>query len=351
MPRVLTVPALAMTAVLALHHGAIAQNFAFNLFEQYLEPLRLQAGIPGLSVAILQDRQIVWARAFGQRDVEASLPARVDTPYPVADLTQTFTAVMLLKCVEYGLVDLEWPIGTWAPAADGPGTTLRQLLGHAAPPGSPTGYRYDPARFAALAAPIESCGGQPYRKLLAQHVLDRMSMLDSVPGRDTVTAPPELRDLFDEAKILQYADALARLAAPYRVDKRGRASRSDMPPAGINAADGLIASVYDLANFDSGLDELLLPETLAASFTNGVANNVPLPTGLGWFVQMHHGERLVWHYGLAPDAYSSLILKVPARRLTLIILANSDGLSGPFSLEKGDVTGSLFAKTFLRLFL
>jgi CubicO group peptidase (beta-lactamase class C family) len=178
-----------------------------------------------------------------------------------------------------------------------------------------------------------------------------MSMLDSVPGRDTVTAPPELRDLFDEAKILQYAGALARLAAPYRVDKRGRASRSDMPPAGINAADGLIASVYDLANFDSGLDELLLPETLAASFTNGVANHVPLPTGLGWFVQTHQGERLVWHYGLAPDAYSSLILKVPARRLTLIMLANSDGLSGPFSLEKGDIMSSLFAKTFLRLFL
>ena len=124
-----------------------------------------------------------------------------------------------------------------------------------------------------------------------------------------------------------------------------------MPAAGINAADGLIASVYDLAKYDKGLDVLLLPETLAASFTNGVANNAPLPTGLGWFVQMYEGERIVWHYGLAPDAYSSLILKVPARRLTLIMLANSDGLSGPFSLEKGDVTSSLFAKTFLRLFL
>ena len=59
----------------------------------------------------------------------------------------------------------------------------------------------------------------------------------------------------------------------------------------------------------------------------------------------------MWHFGYAPDAYSSLILKIPSRRLTLILLANSDGLSAPFDLSQGDVTSSLFALTFLRLFL
>jgi hypothetical protein len=75
------------------------------------------------------------------------------------------------------------------------------------------------------------------------------------------------------------------------------------------------------------------------------------PTGLGWFVQPYNGERLVWHFGYEPDAYSSLILKIPSKRLTLILLANSDGLSAPFDLSRGDVTSSLFALTFLRLFL
>jgi hypothetical protein len=49
--------------------------------------------------------------------------------------------------------------------------------------------------------------------------------------------------------------------------------------------------------------------------------------------------------------YSSLIVKVPNRKLTLILLANSDGLSTPFALEAGDVTTSLFARTFLKTFL
>ena len=38
-------------------------------------------------------------------------------------------------------------------------------------------------------------------------------------------------------------------------------------------------------------------------------NGKRLPYGLGWFVQEYKGMKLVWHYGYAPQAYSSLILK------------------------------------------
>jgi hypothetical protein len=71
--------------------------------------------------------------------------------------------------------------------------------------------------------------------------------------------------------------------------------------------------------------------------------------GLGWFVQVYRGERVVWHFGSVPNAYSSLILKLPERNITFIVLANSDGLSAPFQLSSGDVTKSLFATLFLRL--
>jgi hypothetical protein len=53
---------------------------------------------------------------------------------------------------------------------------------------------------------------------------------------------------------------------------------------------------------------------------------------------------------LINGGYSSLILKIPAKKLTLILLANSDGLSSFFDLPSGDVTKSLFALLFLRLF-
>ena len=82
----LSVLAVVSVAVL-LSGGALrAQALPFLLFERYLDPLRIQAGIPGLSALILQDDQVVWERAFGYRDVEASHAATPDTPYAIADL-------------------------------------------------------------------------------------------------------------------------------------------------------------------------------------------------------------------------------------------------------------------------
>jgi hypothetical protein len=68
-------------------------------------------------------------------------------------------------------------------------------------------------------------------------------------------------------------------------------------------------------------------------------------------VQRYRDEPVVWQYGYLPNAYSSMIIKLPGRQITLILLANSDGLAAPFDLAAGDVTKSLFATLFLRLFI
>jgi hypothetical protein len=60
---------------------------------------------------------------------------------------------------------------------------------------------------------------------------------------------------------------------------------------------------------------------------------------------------LVWHYGLQPNAYSGLYIKVLEKDLTLVILANSQNLSEPFDLGKGNVLNSKFAIAFLNEFL
>ena len=76
-----------------------------------------------------------------------------------------------------------------------------------------------------------------------------------------------------------------------------------------------------------------------------------MPTGLGRSDQNYNGERIYWQFGLTKDAASSLIVKIPGKHLTLILLANSDGLTAPFALQEGDVNASLFARAFLRLFI
>ena len=60
---------------------------------------------------------------------------------------------------------------------------------------------------------------------------------------------------------------------------------------------------------------------------------------------------VVWTFGIVPNAYSSLIIKLPERNITLILLANSDALAAPFSGSSWDVTASAFARTFLKLYI
>jgi CubicO group peptidase (beta-lactamase class C family) len=352
MLRATALIAALLVAMLALERTSSAQGLPFALFERYLEPLRQQAGIPGMAAIIVQDGKVLWERGFGQRDVEAALPTFPDTPFYVADLSQTFAAVLLLQCVERQEFELDNPIGRWVPSAANAQQKLWQILSHTGAEGAP-GFRYDPQRFAVLTAPIESCFDRPYRKAIADAVFDHEAMVDAVPGSDIGQTPAHIRQWFDNDSLEQYAATLARMAVPYRSDRRGRFTRNEQPPRGFDASRGVIASARDLAWFDAALfnNTLIRAETLAASWNNVTSGAATVPMGLGWFVQMYEGERLVWHFGSAPDEYSSLILKVPGRRLTLILLANSDGLSVPFQLSDGDVTSSLFARTFLRLFL
>ncbi len=321
-------------------------------FESYLESLRIQTGIPGMSAALVQDGQIVWERGFGFQNQETRVRATPDTPYPVADISETLASVLVLQCVEERRLAIDEPIRRYGGAVPDQGATLRQILSHTSAGAGKT-FRYDPERYAQLTPVVEQCVPQPYRKTIAVNVLERLAMKDSVPGRDLIDPNVLSEPLFAATILERYHDVLERIAVPYKVDKRGRATRTEVPPEGINAATGLVTTVRDFARFDAALDEavLLRAETLDAAWAPNTSDlQAVLPTGLGWFVQTYRGETVVWHFGLVANGYSSLVVKLPSRHLTFILFANSDGLSAPFQLDAGDVTRSLFATLFLRIY-
>jgi CubicO group peptidase (beta-lactamase class C family) len=337
--------ALALALLVAASRPA-AQGLTYDLFARYLASLREQAGIPGLSAAIVQDGTVVWERGFGLENIENSVPATPDSVYAIGDVTQTFGAVLLLqRCVETGIFQANDRVVRWNPRFPEPETTFGELLSHESSSGP---YLYDPGRYRALTAAVEECLDTDYPVAVARDVLDRLAMFDTVPGSDVATAGSRAQGMFPAATLARYQGVLARAAVPYRVDSRGRATRSIHPPTPLTADTGLLSTVRDLARFDDALDDgvLLRRDTREFAWTRQGAS----PMGSGWFVQAYNGERVVWHFGLSEGAYSALYIKVPARRLSLVLLANSDGLSAPFPLSAGDVTVSPFARIFL-LFL
>jgi CubicO group peptidase (beta-lactamase class C family) len=143
------------------------------------------------------------------------------------------------------------------------------------------------------------------------------------------------------------------MARHYRLD-RGQPVRAAVPLLPADAATGAITSTWDLATFDLALREpglLLSREALTVAWTQAGGAS-PMPTGLGWFVQNYtgHNEPLIWQFDLTRDVASSLVVKLPARELTFIVLANSDGLTRTSGLAAGDALTSPFVRLFLRYF-
>jgi CubicO group peptidase (beta-lactamase class C family) len=343
---------LTSVSVIAGQGPLLPPGGPFPVLETYLESMRQQAGIPGMSGLVLRDEEIVWERGFGFENVESRVRATPDTPYLVADVTSALSSVLILQCVEQRKLDLDEPFRRYNVSEPAPDATLRQVMSHAAPDG-PKEFVYSPERFDKLSAVMEWCAPQPFRKSVAHRLLDHLAMIDSVPGVDLKDPQLSLPDgLFEPEDLDRYRRVLDRMAVPYKVVSRRNWERTEIPPMTMSAANGLVTTVRDLAKFDVALDSggLLLPETLDVAWSPAPGRSgAALPTGLGWFVQSYRGERLVWQFGYIPNAYSSLVLKVPSRHLTFILLANSDGLSAPFHLDEGDVTRSLFATLFLRL--
>jgi CubicO group peptidase (beta-lactamase class C family) len=343
---------LTLAAVLFVPSGSAGQTgFLTGRFQSYLNALRLQAGIPGMSAVIVLDGRILWEAGFGSQNLEANLPATPDTPYYIGDLTQLFTATLVLQCVEAGTLRLHEAtlLPDQSPGVLERSATIQELLSHR----YGTTYIYDPARFTALTRVVERCSGTSYRERLVSGIIDRLAMTRSVPGQDVMTVVPPA---FSPERLAAFAAVLRDLARPYVVDRRGRASATDYPARSLDGSLGMISTVRDLAGFTAALENLVLlrESTLATAWSlppaaSGAGMAVS-SNRLGWFVQAHNGQPVAWHFGYTPGSSSALFLRLPNRRLTLILLANSDALSAPYSLSSGDVTTSPFARLFLSLF-
>ena len=353
MRRARTVIVVLVVVALSAVAPASAQTLPLDFFQRYLDSYREQYGIPALSAIVVQRGQKIWPLAdagLGKEDLEGNVAARLDTPYYIGSLSQIFGSTLLLeKCYDQNTLELRDEMTRWVPNYNDPAATVGQLLTHQSTSGA---YVYDAARFANLTAVIEECADLPYRHVLAGEIFDRVpGMTRSVPGRALTGVEFPGAAAFSPAQLAHYNDILGQMARHYRLD-RGQPVRTAVPLLPADAATGVITTALDLMAFDNALrppSALLSNAALTSAWTQAGGPS-PLPTGLGWFVQNYRNEPLVWQFDLTRDVASSIIVKLPARDLTFIVLANSDGLTRTSNLANGDALQSPFVNLFLRFF-
>ena len=341
---------LTIVVTLLVHSPAHAQGSVLDTFRDYLESLRVQAEIPGLAVAVISQNDVIWEHAFGEQDVQRAIATRTDTPFHLDGVTQVVTASLVLRCVEDGRLNLDDAIGQLSPDSPEANTSIRELLSHTTASENGLLFDYRPERLDALLDAVTACTGQSFREAVGT-LLDRLGMPDSVPGPDAV----DVESTADYAPpVERYRNVLERLATPYAEDEQGRLVESRYTVTTLTAASGLISSVRDYAWFDLALrnGQLLYADTLELAWRPPVGSNgLPLPHGLGWFVETYEGQPVAWQFGIGEDASSSLVVTALSQGLTLVVMANSDGLAKPLTLTAGGLIQSPFARLFLELFV
>ena len=98
-----------MFAPLAFGNSSSAASLDDRLeeFKQFLQEYRRDEQIPSLSVALVQDGEIILAEAIGWQDHDAEEPTTAETTYLVASISKTFTAATLLAMEADGHIDLD----------------------------------------------------------------------------------------------------------------------------------------------------------------------------------------------------------------------------------------------------
>jgi CubicO group peptidase (beta-lactamase class C family) len=328
-------------------------------FERRVELIRQSLDIPGMSVAVLHKQEVILARGLGVVDLTQGTPASEHTPYPIASLTKTFAAAVIMRLVEEGKLDLDEPMSRYDPGyakwcseikarsassdrtynCDSERITVRHHLTHTAQGKPGTAFEYNGSLFARLTAVIDAVSPKGFNRAVEEDILGPLDMNDTALG----AADPNK------------AGVIARTAKPYRLDADFKVveSAAFTPPLDyISAASGMISTVMDLAKYDVAIDrgKVYSPQVKQQIWTAAKSpNGQKFPYGLGWFV-WEPFAKFYWHYGWYSDAFSSLLFKVPDQELTLILLACTDRASSVFWLGYGDPLRSAFVTAFLDSF-
>lgn len=164
---------------------------------------------PSLAAAVQRQGQVVWN---GSRTCVDGHAPDADTQFRIGSLTKTFTAVLVLRLRDEGLLDLADPLEKHLPGTEAGDVTLHQLLGHSAglgaespapwwerTPGSlrpgladvlgeqsrmhPAGRRhhYSNPGYTLLGALVEAARGASWAEVLRNEILEPLGMHRTSP--------------------------------------------------------------------------------------------------------------------------------------------------------------------------
>ncbi|WP_231833704.1 serine hydrolase domain-containing protein [Pyrococcus horikoshii] len=245
----------------------------FVELESFIVEKMSEKKVPGISISIIKDGEVIYAKGFGYRNVEAKLPSTPETIYGIGSITKSFTALAIMKLAEEGALSLEDPVEKYVNIKlrpFGKPVTIHHLLTHSS--GIPSlGYAEafiegmigedrwlpvaSPDQIIAFAKDMEKWAvakpGERFFYLNTGYVLlgKIISKVSGVPYeeyvRKKILEPLGMkRSYFSKEEVEKDKD----VAMGYIVDKEGKLIPQGFP-YGITSDGGLLSNVLDLAKY------------------------------------------------------------------------------------------------------
>ena len=354
------------TPVVAQTSKISATDRELQTFAAELDSLRKAHHIPGLAAAVVRDQTLVWSEGYGMAYLDDEVPVTPDTPFWIASVTKTFLGLLFLQLDADGEISLEDKINDvpeWDDFCDwfaksgivfgedlrcDEAITVRHILNHTVNGKPGTRFLYNPIMFSRLSRYIEHAYGRSVRDIEGR----QNTLAELVEKR--ILAPAGMERTMSSQWQREKAPVFFDMAQGYGIED-GYYVRRRRPDRELAGGAGIVSTVKDLARYDIALDTgtLASGSVMEKLFTPAVSlDGSVLPYAFGWYVQDYNEERLVWHSGRDEEAgFSALYLKVPEHDITLILLANGDGLWWENPLDGAEVEKSAFARLFLDRFV
>jgi CubicO group peptidase (beta-lactamase class C family) len=299
-------------------------------------------GITGISVALVDDQEIVYSKGFGD--------AKRDSIFRAGSISKLFNALAVMQQVKAGNLDLDAPIPVDQlpinPFLDQPSITLRQILSHRSglQREAPVGSYLDDSQPGILASvesikpsvlvtrPAEKTRYSNIAPTLAGHLVE-LATGKSFVEYQTVRLQKPL-GMTNSSWTLATTPKDRIIVSNMRVaDGRGGWTRREAPlfDLGTIPAENLFTTADDLGRFASALinggNSLITRESLelmwTPQFTDGDTG-----FGLGFAMGTFNDRKTVGHSG-AVYGYSTSFIVLPTEKLAVIVLGNEDIANGP----------------------
>jgi CubicO group peptidase (beta-lactamase class C family) len=317
---------------------------------QILRAALTEQNLPGLSVAVGVDGDIVWAEGFGWADLEKRMPVAPDTRFRIGTASTAITSAAAGLLLEEGRLKLDDVIQTYVPELPEKQwpVTLRQLMGHVAgvandggdegplftqrcerpvdalqflsgyerellfEPG--TRFHYSSYGWILVSAAVESAADEPFLSFTQKEIFEPLGLRDT--EADSPTKP------------------ISRRATPYfpRFAADPRYGLHLMRPINYSCYAGssvFLSTPSDLVRFGMAINrgKLLQPATVRLLQTpQRLASGQETGYGLGWDLETVAlaGEQTHWvgHEGTSLGGMVASLMTFPEHGIVVSVISN-----------------------------